>query len=325
MSWMKENYEKAALGGAVVVALGIGALAMSGGKDLDKNAQRGGAGSAEFEIPGDKVLSASTSKSVEEFLLEDRKLDDGRELRAFVSMPLYMRKGGNSVLGLSPDEEIHPGIKNKWWFDHGLDDYQWADGPSRDADDDGFTNGEEHEGGTNPTDKADRPELLSKLHLSDLTFLKLSIRWNELGADKIGIDFSSKKDGGTIFSPSAGFKVGDLFPASGAYKEKFKLIEKKRGVPPGGQFEVTGYTVEDTRNKKRYDVWESQKTEIREWTGKFKLNTPDGTEFQLEEGESFSLPFNKDAEEKPYLFKKQIDGDKAEIRKGDQTKVVPKK
>ena len=323
MSWIKENYEKAALGGAVVIALGIGASVMSGGKDLDADDVKNVPESKDYVIPGDKELSATLAKPNSDYKLTEMKLDDGRELRAFVSMPMYMKKKSDEIFGLSPDAQLHPGIPNKWWFDHKLDDYQWADAALRDSDGDGFTNGEEHSAKTDPTDKASRPELLGKLDLLDLTADKIKLSWNEFGGGKISATFSSKKDG-TIYSPK-GLGKDDLFPHEGAYKNHFKLLGFGEAVPEGGQFRLKFWDAEDQRNKKKYRMWAGRQTEIKDWRGKFKLNTPDGGEFMLEEGETFSLPFDKDAKKKPYLFKQQIDGDKAEIQKGDLTELKQKK
>lgn len=105
--------------------------------------------------------------------------------------------------------------------------------------------------------------------------------------------------------------MGETFYPDAPYQNRFKYLElvKKdvRGIPKDFA------KVEDQKPGLKGRVYEFQnnnKEPVTDYTATLYLDTPDERDntFQVEEGMSFSLPFDEAATEKPYRFEK-VNGD----------------
>jgi hypothetical protein len=76
--------------------------------------------------------------------------------------------GSNGLPATLQNTQVHQPVPNDWFEKFGLP-IQDADVLDQDPDSDGFTNLDEWQGGTDPTNKDSHPDYLTKLHLVSAT------------------------------------------------------------------------------------------------------------------------------------------------------------
>jgi len=125
MSWIKDNYHIAALGGGALVLAGLGYFGFSGNKALNDELNANSTPKGERTDAKGGELAAAISTSVSEVnLIERRKTAaKDRPVDLFTSVDLFTRGKNSRVLLdlLSMDHPLHPPIENKWWIDHKID------------------------------------------------------------------------------------------------------------------------------------------------------------------------------------------------------------
>lgn len=152
--------------------------------------------------------------------------------------------------------QIHAGIANTWFLQNGLADALCvSNGLTQDNDDDGFSNQEEHDAGTNPSDKASAPALHGTNYIKLATVDKktssayVQLDSNEIEyvdqADFVTIKvFAKKDDSQPIKALTKEVKPGETFGVSENEPDRYKLVEIKTGT--GG-----GITALDTVNPQK--------------------------------------------------------------------------
>ena len=160
MDWAKKNYDTLVLG--VCSAL------------LVLNAAYLYFESSSFTDSLPTVSSATPSKSLAP-PPETKSLDEARSLTKtpvfwnsntergnLLVSRLYILKGDKLIDPIEGKEQLHPPITNAWLIKFGLN-YADVNVKDQDADGDGFTNLEEYNGKSDPTDKASTPPKFTKL------------------------------------------------------------------------------------------------------------------------------------------------------------------
>ena len=318
MSWFSKNYEKAALGGAAVVALGLCFLGFSKYRSVDETFanELKGTGNNGTAVPGADLIPKA---------LQSMKLDHAwkqatvgeRPVDLFTGIPLFIhRDAQDKAIDLLTAPPVHPPIPNIWWLEHRIDP-GFADSPNRDPDDDGYTNLEEYQAGTDPNDPKSHPSLVNKLmYVKDE-----SLTWVLRPGPANGNDFpfkwedSLKRTNRTV--------VGKDIPPNGLFfdkepmKNRYKLLGHKvvREVSPSThvEMEVTIVTIEDQRPNKKgvtYDLpaplGEDRKNDHVQYDRTAVLSLQAigfaGQEFKVEENTTFTLP--PGGAKKDYLLKK---------------------
>lgn len=310
MSWLSENYDKAALGAAAAVALAVGYSVFSGGNEVV--APKVAIPNNTVEIEQRKTLSLAHEKFSGEYAFEPKQID-GIEVQSFVSFPLYSIKGKPGVQPLTDDYEIHPGMRLGWWKQYDFQDYSKSDGPELDADKDGFNNREEFDGKTDPTDAKSHPDFIAKLKCDGVKGLPYSMNWTDLDGKKA--NFTFKFEGRSSITTTG---VGKTFPKRCRNKSliaRFEILKRAQDPDiPGenGQY----YLLQDNgklQGKKKLKLYYRQRKELEDWTGSFSLDIEGSSApFPVPEGGSFSLPYDEKAKLMPYKFKSKK-GNLAEI------------
>ncbi len=313
MSWLKENYEKAALGGATAILVGVVATSFLGGN--------GG--------PSDKALSVDVdNKSNEELLteiasvLESRKspaairpkLVDGREVDLFVGQALYMADGSTVPVDINDGPNVHQGIANELWRKYGIDP-SFANAPERDQDKDGFTNREEFVAQTNPADEASYPSPLVKLIGGSVDVFKMQMRWNSFDSSSITLTYQDNQrikfretvKHGASFFVKEGANFNKRFVLAAAASKKADLAGREQDA----------YEVEDTTprfkgtSKQNFTLFRKGPkpqgyNEIQDRSVSLTLHAlgQGGSSFVVKEFEKFSLPYDPEAKNKPYQVTK---------------------
>lgn len=310
MSWLSENYEKAALGVAAVAAIAVGYSIFSGGENVPE--PNAAIPNNTVEIEQKQVLTEAEAKLATKYGFTP-KGSNGNEVQSFVSFPLYSIKGKKEITPLNDEYEIHPGMALKWWKQYSLEDYKLEDGPELDADKDGFTNREEFDGKTDPTDAKSHPNLMAKLKSTGAKADNYEMNWTKLDAEKGNFTFRAR--GGRFYRTlKAGGKFPENFRRNPSFNGRFELLEKGQDPDIGGE-RGEYYLLKDNGKDQnnQFKLYYSQKRESKDWTGSFSLDIPGmETPFSIPEGGSFSLPYDPEAAKKPYKFKSKKDN-KVEI------------
>jgi hypothetical protein len=314
MSWLANNYEKAALGGSVVAALALAYLGWSAVRGVEDDfaiTLTGGGNNDPSIRDSDAVPKAAASMALDRSWTQAEF--EGRKVDLFTGIPLFVtREAPDKPVDLIKDGPIHPPIPNSWWLENRLDP-GYADSPSRDPDEDGFTNLEEFKAGTDPTDLKSHPPLIAKLmYVKDE-----SLTWVLRPGFKVDESFSFKYEDNKRQMNNAGAAAmvapGDLFFTDGVMKERFKLLgsEVRQELNPNLNIEVeiTIVRVEDMKPNKKGVVYEipaplpdARKNQHlnHDRSAVFTLEAVglSGREFKVEENTAFALP--PDAPNKDY-------------------------
>ena len=323
MSWFSKNYEKAALGGAVLVALGLAYVGWSklGGIDEDFPSTLSGPGAKNNNTAvaeADKIPKAIQSMKIDRSW--QRAQDGDRPVDLFTGIALFVSSNSpEKPIDLLKDDPVHEPIPNTWWLEHRLDP-GFADSPVRDPDGDGFTNIEEFTAGTDPNNPKAHPQLIAKLTYVRDESVTWAIRPGYGSGGKFPftyweVDGRVWRDKNKI---TASQMIGpdELFFLKDPMKERFKLLgsEQRRELNrrTNSEVDVTIVRIEDQRHNKKGDIYELpsplQEERINEFaqhdrTAVFTLEAIGvaGQEFKVEERMPFGLP--GDSPEKNYLLK----------------------
>ena len=315
MSWIKENYHIAALGGGALVLAGLGFLGYSGNKTVNaKLNATNGVEKDDVTAKGGDIADRIIDSIGKAHPVVVRETPAGRPVQLFTSVDLFEKEGEMLDL-LKLPEPLHPPIPNQWWVDN-LIDPSYSDSPSRDPDGDGFTNLEEFEAKTDPNDAEDYGALLTKLEVVSVESDYWLLLFNSvLGDGKYQFNLQFRGFGqraATNRIPATkAIDIGDTFfpndPGKGFFKLiKIEEIEEETRVGPRM---VKWATVEDTRdfkNGKTYKIpFGMRRAQFPKFTNYdhriiFRLNAigKEGENFKVKENGAFSLPAG--GEEKNY-------------------------
>ncbi len=317
MSWLSKNYEKAALGGAAVVALGLATFGWLKVAKVEEDfaTEIKGTGNDNPAVK-DADLVAKAAASLGNKRKWDQADDKGRPVNLFTGIPLFISKA-DPAKPVDPygGDPIHPPIPNQWWLQYRLDP-GFGDSPQRDPDSDGFSNLEEFEAKTDPTNSSDFPALINKLvYVGDE-----SVNWIlKPGFDTdggFGFSYRDNKNGANKIAAGGVVKPDEIFFADGAMKGRFKLLgselRKINNPKLNMEQEFKFVRIEDqkaNKGKKIYEIKQNFRDEEipvfsqYDRTAVLKLDALDqaGSQFKIEENTTFGLPAN--SEKKDYLLK----------------------
>ena len=111
--------------------------------------------------------------------------------------------GADGLPATLQNTQVHPPVPNDWFEKYGLP-IEDADALDQDPDNDGFTNLDEWQGGTDPIDKNSHPDYLTKLHLVTATEEPFPYVFSSRAGNKFGINSIDLNE------PTQFLKVGDI-------------------------------------------------------------------------------------------------------------------
>lgn len=314
MSWFSKNYEKAALGGAVAIAIGFAYMGWS----VQTGVESDFSAASTLKGDGNKFTSVKDAELIPK-AIASMKLDrswtqatiDERPVDLFTGIPLFV-KATSPDKAIDPLEKggemVHPPIPNLWWIEYRLDP-GFGDSPSRDPDEDGYSNMEEFEAKTHPNDSKSHPALIQKLmYVGDETFGWVITPGYDDGNGAFGFKLFDVKlqiiNKTGIANP---IQQGNLFFGAGVMPNRFKFLgsekrtemDKKINIPR----EVTIVRIEDQRPNKKGTVYEFPaplpEQRMRDYykydrTAIFSLEAlgESGKTFKVEENMTFGLPLS---------------------------------
>ncbi len=317
MSWLQKNYEKASLGGAVAIALGLAFVGWSQVGSVTENfgTPLKGSGNNNAAVKDADLIAKARASLV---LDRDWKqaLDGERPVDLFTGIPLFISsKSPDTPIDLLKDAPVHPPIVNIWWIENRLDP-GFEDSPVRDPDQDGFSNLEEYNSKTNPNDPASIPSLIAKLMYVRDESLGWVIRPSFGSEGKFPFKFQDTKNAVNATGAANMIAPGEMFFAKEPMMNRFKFVSSEIRMElqkaTGIEKEVTIVKIEDTRPNKKGKIYEfpapMQEERMREYlnydrTAILSLEAlgQNGKEFKVEENTKFALP--PDSPKKEYLAK----------------------
>ncbi len=314
MSWLSDHYEKAVLGGAVVVAATLGAVIFKNKGDIaaafsvaspKHNQETGVAGLAEI------IRVRDSFGELHQVVQPDI---DGRKVDLFTGVPLFSKKDDqDNPVDLLKSRPVHAEMDNNWWLKYGIDP-GFGDSPERDPDKDGFTNREEYMAGTHPKDFDDHPDPIVKLAVmakDGVKTIQVHIKPSDFGGGQFVFRLENKAGVRVNRMAPKPIKAGDnIVFLQPLMQKRFRFVNmlQRQEVRNGVMQPVKIWQIEDLKPNKKgtiYEVDRQGRPGIQDITVELVLQAlgQGGNPFKVEENTRFSLPFDADAKEKPYLLK----------------------
>ncbi len=307
MSWLSKNYEKAAIGGAVVVALGLGYLGWSKLSAVDADFGTGlrGSGNNQTAVPSAELIpKAIQSLGLDRSWTQSRHGD--RLVDLFTGISLFVASSApEQPVDLLKDAPVHPPIPNTWWIEKRLDP-GFADSPERDPDSDGFTNLEEFTASTDPNSLNSHPPLIAKLRYLNDDSLTWVLRPGFGSDGKFPVNYEDSQGRRNRIAAAEMIGPDEIFFKEEPAKNRFKLLghEKRTELNPRTSIEVetTIVRIEDQRHNKKGTVYEfpsplgddARKNNFLQYDRNAVLRLEalglGGEEFKIEENTAFALP-----------------------------------
>jgi hypothetical protein len=318
MSWISKNYEKVALGGTVLVALGLAYLGWSkfAAVEADFGAGLKGAGNNNAAVSGaDRIPKALQSMKLDRSWTQ--ALDGERPVDLFTGIALFIKSSEpETPVDLLKDAPVHASIPNTWWLENRLDP-GFADSPQRDPDSDGYSNIDEFNAKTDPNNNRSHPQLIAKLMYVKDESLAWAIRPGFGSDGAFPFSYTDSKRRNNKVPAGEMIKPEGLFFPKEPMANRFKLlgseVRKELNKKINLEMEVTYVRIEDQKPNKKGTVYElpSPLSEERmneflqfDRSAIFSLEAlgMSGKEFKVEENTAFALP--PDSPKKDYLLKK---------------------
>ncbi len=324
MSWISDHYEKAALGGALLIAVALSYSGLQGknavGKDFSSEITGRGSNEASVEN-GDQVATAIASLQLK---LQWTKAEvNARSVDLFTGVSLFVDKNNpKRPVDLPNSPDVHPPIPNQWWIDYRIDP-GYGDSPQRDEDADGFSNIEEFNAKTDPADNRSHPDLIQKL----VYISRESIEWIlrpsgfPTAADsRMNFEYNDTQKKRNKTDAAAPIEKGGLFFLNGDAKGRFKYLGFEQLAETDVPVEMI--RIEDLKPNKKGIIYEIpsnfRRADTRKFS-KFDLTATlslealglQGQKFKVEELTDFALP--EGAEKKRYRLL-EVNPDKIVVR-----------
>jgi hypothetical protein len=307
MEWIKAKYDRVLLGVFGVIALLTGGLLTMkalGFKssnfprrdEPEINMNFGEAGGGKI-VDAEKVLAEAVE------IKEPER--DGRPIELFVSAPMLKKAGSPATFALygKDAEKLRPPVDNAWLYENDLD-IRRKDIVDVDSDSDGFTNGEEFNGKSNPRDPKSTPSPTEKVRYTELVIDPMTLNFSLAMSDT---EASIKRTEPAEFRWGKTIKVGEQFGAKKDEEEKrFKLVEIKT-VDKGAKEDTA--VIEDLLTKTKFDLVRAQPKEFPTKRAKVVSNLQKLDEKVVSIGQEFIF---EAAPDQHYILK-SVDEGKVEL------------
>lgn len=181
--------------------------------------------------------------------------------------------------------QVHPPVPNEWFDQFGLP-LADADVLTQDPDNDGFTNLEEWQGHTNPTDAKSHPPYVTKLRMRSFVQEPFKLVFSSWVGDTYAINTSDLKE------PTQFVKLGDQVRGT-----KFKVMafnEKHEPNKYGTDMDVSELTLESEESGDKINLVKEKVMISPESVANFVYPLRQPPEFSVKKDQEFSLPPEND-------------------------------
>jgi hypothetical protein len=188
--------------------------------------------------------------------------------------------GADGLPATLQNTEVHPPVPNEWCEKFGLP-IQDADVLDQDPDKDGFTNLDEWQGNTDPTNKDSHPDYLTKLHLVSATEEPFRYIFSSRIKDTFGINSIDQSEL-TQF-----LKVGDVI--RGTDFKIVKFTEKRERNQYGTNVDVSELLLEHPQTHAQVTLVKEQVATSPQSIATFVYTWGGRREFEVRKDQEFSL------------------------------------
>ena len=188
--------------------------------------------------------------------------------------------GADGLPATLQNTQVHPPVPNDWFEKYGLP-IEDADVLDEDPDKDGFTNLDEWQGGTDPTDKNSHPDYLTKLHLASSTEESFPYMFSSRAGNKFGINSID------LSEPTQFVKVGDIVRGT-----DFKIVnftEKSARNQYGTNDDVSELLLEHQQTHAQVTLVKGKVATSPQSVATFVYTWGGRREFEVRKDQEFSL------------------------------------
>jgi hypothetical protein len=181
--------------------------------------------------------------------------------------------------------QVHPPVPNEWFEKYGLH-IEDADVLDQDPDTDGFTNLDEWQGGTDPTDKNSHPDYLTKLHLVTATEEPFPYMFSSRTGNIFGINSIDLNE------PTQFLKVGEIVRGT-----DFKIVnftEKNARSQYGTNDDVSELLLEHQQTHAQVTLVKGKVATSPQSVATFVYTWGGRREFEVRKDQEFSLKPNEE-------------------------------
>lgn len=190
--------------------------------------------------------------------------------------------GANGLPVTLQTTEVHPPVPNEWLDQFGLPIAD-ADVLTQDPDGDGFTNLDEWQFHSNPTDKSSHPDYLTKLKMKSFSREPFRMIFASYVGDTFTINTTDLKE------PTQFLKLGDTIV--GTQFKIVKFTEKHHTNPAtGGEDDVSELTLEHEATREQLTLVKEKVAVSPESVANFVYSWGTPKDFPVRKEQEFSLP-----------------------------------
>ena len=180
--------------------------------------------------------------------------------------------------------QVHPPVPNEWFEKYGLH-IEDPDVLDEDPDKDGFTNLEEWQGGTDPTNPSSHPYYLTKLHLVSATEEPFRYVFSSRSGNRFGINTIDESE------PTQFLKVGDVI--RGTEFKIVKFTEKQARNRYGINADVSELLLEHQQSHIQVTLVKREVATSPQSVATFVYTWGGRREFEVRKDQEFSLKPNE--------------------------------
>ncbi|MEI6073261.1 MAG: Amuc_1099 family pilus-like system protein [Verrucomicrobiae bacterium] len=276
MDWIKTNYERALLGLSTLVLVACaGWLAFQALSFPDTFSGRNSSKKPDNKIspPDSKVVDSASA------LAAAPGSWSPHEGSLLVSRP-YVVKEGKLFDPVEGGEDLHPPIKNAWLMKYNLD-YSAPDIKDQDPDNDRFSNLDEFQAGTDPTNPGSVPPYYTKLRLTKFDPVPFRLKFSgDSGDGETFIINASDAKSRTQF-----LKLGDVIAGT-----PYKVLgyEKKSENRKDMEVDISVLTVENSETGQKIPLIFNKEANDPTSYGEF-LYLYDNSKIRVKKDDEFTL------------------------------------
>ncbi len=188
--------------------------------------------------------------------------------------------GADGLPATLQNTQVHPPVPNDWFEKYRLP-IEDADVLDQDPDKDGFTNLDEWQGGTNPTNKDSHPDYITKLHLVSTTEESFPYIFSSRTKNKFGINSIDMSE------PTQFLKVGEIVRGT-----DFKIVnftEKSARSHYGTNDDVSELLLEHQQTHAQVTLVKGKVATSPQSVATFVYTWGGRREFEVRKDQEFSL------------------------------------
>jgi hypothetical protein len=279
LDWIKTHYDRVTLIAAAILlfisAIAIWWSAIQFGNRLV------GPQAARSKPASQPAVAVELDRAAEQ--LEDPAQWKG-STRSGLFVPERHFIGADGLPATLQNTQVHPPVPNDWFEKYGLP-IEEADVLDEDPDKDGFTNLDEWQGGTNPTDKNSHPDYLTKLHLVSATEESFPYMFSSRTGNTFGIN------GIDLNEPTQFLKVGETVRGT-----DFKIVnftEKSARNQYGTNDDVSELVLEHQQTHAQVTLVKGKVATSPQSVATFVYTWGGRREFEVRKDQEFSLKPNE--------------------------------